>query len=146
DCPAFQDSTGSESEPVEGSTVSCTATTINAVAANVPDITLAVAISDCNEVGQAGSSNKACADSKDFGESLESSVTFVISDNGIRTATWTAKIETDNLVELTETARFKLSVEEADDLSSVTGKTIEFTIIDGDKLTVELVGCPGMPG
>src|SRR5690606_3794335 len=68
------------------------------------------------------------------------------SDNGIRTATWTAKIETDNLVELTETARFNLSVKGAVDLSSVTGETIEFTIIDGDKLTVELVGCPGMPG
>src|SRR5690606_12823431 len=113
---------------MEGSSVSCTATIKN-LADNVPDVTLTVAISDCNEPDQAISSKKYCAAAADF-DSIPESVTFVISDNGIRTATWTAKIETDNLVELTETARFNLSVKGAVDLSSVTGETIEFTIID----------------
>src|SRR5690606_3908507 len=132
----------------EGSSVSCTATIKN-LADNVLDVTLTVAISDCNEPDQAISSKEYCAAAAaaaaDF-DSIPESVTFVISDNGIRTASWSAKIKQDDLVELTETARFTLSVEGAVDLSNVTGKTIEFTIIDGDKLTVELVGCPGMPG
>src|SRR5690606_5272923 len=77
---------------MEGSSVSCTATIKN-LADNVPDVTLTVAISDCNEPDQAISSKKYCAAAADF-DSIPESVTFVISDNGIRTATWTAKIET----------------------------------------------------
>src|SRR5690606_30006089 len=125
----------------EGDAVACTITT-NSVAGNVPDFSVNVAL--VNECSIAGSGEPApiCADLNDF-VSIPDSVTFGKAINGERTASWSAVIKKDSLVEVSEDAVFQLTFPDfkvgriaQPDTGEYVIASYGFTIKDSDSLTL----------
>src|SRR5690606_10448589 len=125
----------------EGDTVECTITT-NDVAGNVPDFSVNVVLA--NECSTSGSGEPApiCADLNDF-VSIPDSVTFGKAINGERTASWSAVIKKDSLVEVSEDAVFQLTFPDfkvgriaQPDSGEYVIASYGFTIKDSDSLTL----------
>src|SRR5690606_14220765 len=125
----------------EGDTVECTITT-NDVAGNDPDFSVNVVLANECSTSVSGEPAPICADLNDF-VSIPDSVTFGKAINGERTASWSAVIKKDSLVEVSEDAVFQLTFPDfkvgriaQPDSGEYVIASYGFTIKDSDSLTL----------